>query len=92
MRSEALRQIANVKAQTGDWESALDAYEKSLSIVKDLGDLPRIGFVYNGIGYGYFERGNHDQAEKYFQEAFRIGKQCDDKRLIGDANNGLGTV
>jgi class 3 adenylate cyclase/tetratricopeptide (TPR) repeat protein len=92
MRSEALRQIANVKALTGDWESALDAYEKSLSIVKDLGDLPRIGFVYNGIGYGYFERGNHDQAEKYFQEALRIGKQCDDKRLIGDASNGLGTV
>ena len=92
MRSEALRQIANINAQIDNWESALDAYEKSLSIVKDLGDLPRIGFVYNGIGYGYFERGNHNQAEKYFQEALRIGKQCDDKRLIGDASNGLGTI
>jgi class 3 adenylate cyclase/tetratricopeptide (TPR) repeat protein len=91
-RSEAYRQIANIKAQIGDWESALGTYEKSLSIVRDLGDLPRIGFVYNGIGYGYFERGEYKQAEKYFNDALRIGKQCDDHRLIGDASNGLGTI
>lgn len=92
MKAEALRMIANYKVQINDWEAALDTYEKSLVIVRELGDLPQIGFVYNSIGYGYLERGDPDEAMKYFKEALRIGKQSGDLRLMGDANNSLGTI
>lgn len=90
--AEVLRQIANNKAQMGDWDAGLKAYQQSLNIAKDLGDLPQMGFVYNAIGYGYFVKGEYDEAMKYFQEALRIGKQANDHSLMGDASNCLGMI
>jgi class 3 adenylate cyclase/tetratricopeptide (TPR) repeat protein len=92
MKAEALRKIAGNKDRIGDWEAALNAYEESLAIVRNLGDPTQIGLVYNNIGYGYFERGELDEAMKYFQEALNIGEQYGDLRLISDASNGLGAL
>jgi len=92
MKAEALRKIAGNKDRMGDWEAALEAYEESLAIVLNLGDLTQMGLIYNNIGYGYFERGDLDEAMKYFQKALRIGEQSGDLRLISDASNGLGAL
>jgi tetratricopeptide (TPR) repeat protein len=92
IKAEALRQIANNRTQMGDWDAGLKAYEDSLDIVRELGDLSQVGLVYNCIGYGYFERGEHGEAMKYFQEALKLGKQCADLRLVADASNGLGML
>ena len=92
LKAGALRQIANSKAQMVDLEGALEAFEESLAIARKLDDLPQMGFVFTGIGYVCFERGEFDESMRHFHEALRIGRQSGDLRLVGDASNGIGII
>jgi class 3 adenylate cyclase/tetratricopeptide (TPR) repeat protein len=58
----------------GDWEKALDLYERSRALRERLGDVTNVAMQMNNIGEILSDQGHHDQAGRLFEEVARI---CD---------------
>ena len=66
--------IAGVYYAKGDYDKALEYYEKALEISESkLGkDHPSTATTYNNIALVYEAKGDYDNALEYFLKAFRI--------------------
>jgi tetratricopeptide (TPR) repeat protein len=77
-----------VYAFQGDYDKALEYYEKSLSIILSvLGDNhPDVAISYNNIGNVYAFQGDYDKALKYYEKALKISFSVSSKD-DSDINN-----
>lgn len=78
-------QKGNKKKILGDLDEALEAYVKSLSIAKELGDTSKEGDVYGAIADVYSVNGNHANAVHYYKKAIDILRHTDDSVSLASA-------
>jgi len=78
----------------GDHPHAIEYYHKSLEIRRKIGDLQGIADVYNNLGevHHTWERGNHQQALHYLQEAVVLFTEIGNKTALIDAHKLLAEV
>ncbi len=67
----------------GDWDKALEYYQKSLAIRIEVGDRAGLGPTYNNIGGVYDSKGDWDKALEYYHKSLAIGIEVGD--LVGSA-------
>ena len=90
--SQALNTQGVSFAVRGNYEKALEHYEKSLKIRVEIGNKKGMGYSYNNIGLIYYEQGNFEKALEYFEKSLKIDEEIGDKKGMGLSYNNIGNI
>lgn len=74
----------------GDYDVALNNFNKALSIHEAINDQKSVGRDYNSIGYAYEKKGNFNEALKVLKKAIKIEEESSDKEALAIGYNNLG--
>ncbi len=80
--AEAQHNLGVALAESGQWEEAIKAYQKTLAMPSNA----RAGSVYTNMGWAYYSLGRLDEAERALQQAVRF------EPTLGPAYYHLGLV
>jgi CHAT domain-containing protein len=93
-----LQQYSNIGtsyATLEQYDTAIDFHSKAFQLAKKL-DLDSLditfGYIYNNLGYSYFQKGSLINANKNYLNALRILKHNLDYYTIGEVYNNLGKI
>ena len=76
----------------GDYDRALEWYEKSVEIKKDIGDRAGLAATYNNIASIHYNRGDYKSALQRFEEAAKILEELGDRAELATTYNNIGEV
>ncbi len=92
--SVASADLANAKGllaeEQGDYQNALEGYRDALRLRQSQGDLRLIGESQINVGFCYFQLGEFDNAQTYWQQATATYNQIDDRAGLVHARQSLG--
>jgi len=88
----SLNSIGSVYRNKGDYEKALDYYNRSLAINEEIGDKYGMGYNLNNIGNVHIYKGDLDKALNYYEKALAIREEIGDKYGMGISLISIGTV
>ncbi|MGC1120327.1 MAG: tetratricopeptide repeat protein [Candidatus Methanofastidiosia archaeon] len=84
--------LGTIIVNLGEWDKALNYYEKSLRIFEDIGDIHGMAMTYCNIGAVYYQEGEWDKALECHEKDLRISKELGNKHDIALAYGNLGLV
>jgi tetratricopeptide (TPR) repeat protein len=87
-----LGNIGIVHADKGEYDKALEYYDKSLKIEEELGDKRGMGDTLNNIGIVHLNKGEYDTALEYYDKSLKIQEERGDKDGMGYSLNNIGLV
>jgi len=76
----------------GDYDAALQWYQKSVAIQEALGDRAGLATSYNNIGMIYDARGDYDAALQWYQKSVAIQETLGDRAGLTTSYNNIGEV
>jgi len=76
----------------GNYNKAIEYYEKSLKIRIELQDQRGIAIMYNNIGIIYKEQARYPEALECYHKALKIAEESGNKGVMGLAYNNIGIV
>ena len=76
----------------GDWESAVDRYERSRKLYERIGDAPNVGITANNVGEILSDQGRLEEAEAMFEAVLHDAEVMGHRFLILLARSNLGRV
>lgn len=91
-KGKALRTKARALYRQGNYKQALQAYEASLEVFKDIDDQNGISNVFNGIGLTYRRMGNDPKAVNYHYMSLKIKEALGDRKGIIRVLNNIGII
>jgi len=90
--SATLRSIGVAYFEIGDYNQALNYYEKALKISKEINNEEIISRCLMNIGNIYIVKGNYPLAIEYQHESLKINEKRKDTTLISLSLNNLGVI
>ena len=69
IQAKNLQETAIKLHKKGEWDKALEFYEKSLKIYQKLGDKQGISSSYNNLGLLYKDKGEWDKALEFYEKS-----------------------
>ena len=90
--SQALGHVGSQYFALGDFEKALNYFNRSLIIMIDVGDKLGEASVLNNISLVLKVRGEYDTAQEYLKRSLSISQNIDDKSGEANTLNNLGTL
>jgi tetratricopeptide (TPR) repeat protein len=92
--SMALADLANdegvLKEERGDYRGALDSYRSALTMYQTLGNARQVGASLINVGFAYYQVGEFDNAEVYWNQAASTYAKANDFVGIVRAKQSLG--
>ncbi|MEW5936934.1 MAG: tetratricopeptide repeat protein [Candidatus Thermoplasmatota archaeon] len=88
----ALRAMGNIHYSKGEYDPALEHYEKSLAVMDGCGDKVGIAATLNNIGAVHWNRGELDKALEYHGRSLEIREKIGDKQGVALSLNNIGLV
>jgi tetratricopeptide (TPR) repeat protein len=76
----------------GDYDKALEWYQKSKKITEQFGDQAGIATTYNNIGGIYDSKGDYDRALEWYQKSLKITGQIGDQAGLAATYNNIGGI
>jgi CHAT domain-containing protein len=76
----------------GNQEKAIQNYNESLKLAKEIGDKELIAATLRSIGIYHNDLGNDDLALNFFHESLSIAEEIGNNDLIAAALNGIGFI
>lgn len=76
----------------GDYDKAIDCYNKSLKIRKKIGDKNGVAKSLNNIGLVNRVRSKYFDAINYYNQSLKIKKEVGDKKGIASTLNNIGSI
>ena len=76
----------------GNYEKALEYYEKSLKISEEIGCKKGMGKSYNNIGNIYLNQGNYEKALEYYEKSLKISEEIGCKKGMGSTLGNIGLI
>ena len=76
----------------GDYKKAIEFYQQSLSIAKEIGEKGSEGVVYGNLGSAYASLNDYKKAIKFHQQSLSIAKEIGNKGSQGGAYGNLGNA
>jgi eukaryotic-like serine/threonine-protein kinase len=86
----ALNGIAGVLYDKGDYAGALNAYQRAMTIARQIGAQGMIGTLAQNTGNVYYDLGKLEEARRYYLEALNIDRLLG--RNLGSALGNLANV
>jgi tetratricopeptide (TPR) repeat protein len=78
--------------QLGQWDRALDFYQRALSEALAAGDRWQEGAALNSLGMVYADKGEWDRAIEFYQNALQTMERVGDSHGMAQTYNNLGIV
>ncbi|MBD2607053.1 tetratricopeptide repeat protein [Scytonema hofmannii FACHB-248] len=93
-RDEAIRlnKVGLQQLEKGQFREALETFQQSLAIVKQINDKAGEGTTLNNIGLVYNNLGEYPKALEFYQQSLVIHKQINDKAGEGTTLTNIGGV
>ncbi len=76
----------------GNFDKAIDNYNKSLAIWEEANDKKGVGNILSNIAIVYRQQGKYDKAIEYFKKSLEIKEATNDEKGIRYVYNGLGNT
>ncbi|MDQ3121608.1 MAG: tetratricopeptide repeat protein, partial [Actinomycetota bacterium] len=89
-QATALNNLGIVAYYAGDWEKALDLYERSRSLFGRIGDVTSMAMAANNIGEIKSDQGHLEEALQLFEDVQRICDAAGERTLSAIARSNLG--
>jgi len=74
------------------YDEALELYNQSLNITKEIGEQQRIDMVLNSIGRIHHIKGKYDQALELGYQSLKIAKEIGDRYTVGVTLNNIAMI
>ncbi len=91
-KADFLRIIGSAYHAKGELDKALECFQQSLELKKQVGNKQDIAIALNNIGLIYHEKGNQDRALEYLQQSLELKKQVGNKQDIATALTNIGII
>jgi len=92
LKAEALNYQGSLLTERSAYDSAIQVFQKSLALWKQLDHLPGMADVYNNMGIIYDYRGQLDKSIQNYERALELRMLVNDQVGVADAYNNLGVV
>jgi tetratricopeptide (TPR) repeat protein len=76
--------------QKGEWDKAIEFYQKSLVIYEKVGDVHGMAKTWQGLGNVYQQKGEWDKAIEFYQNAFATMEKLGDVHGMAQTYMNLG--
>ncbi|MDY6999988.1 MAG: tetratricopeptide repeat protein, partial [Actinomycetota bacterium] len=76
----------------GEYETALEWYERSLALCEELGDRAGLATTYNNIGIIYDARGEYETALEWYMKDLAISEELGDRAGLATTYNNIGGI
>ncbi len=85
-------ELGKVYTEKGAYRNALEAYEKSLAMDRQLSDLRGVAVLTQRIGLIYTDMGHYKKAFDYLQESTHLAENLNDSLLISYNYHNIGVI
>jgi tetratricopeptide (TPR) repeat protein len=92
LKGEVLSDAGLVYKATGEWERAIEYYERSLGIMEKVGDEPGMATIFNNLGVVYRDKKEWERAIQYSEHSLAIWEKVGDEPGMATAFNNLANV
>jgi tetratricopeptide (TPR) repeat protein len=92
LESSVAHLLGMVYQAKGEWERAIEYYERSLAIKEKVGDEHGMATTLNNLGSVYKAKGEWERAIEYFERSLAILEKVDDEYRVATVFNNLGSV
>ncbi len=92
VQGRALHGLGLTTYSQGDFSAAVDAFERSLSLRRQLDDKPGIAAVTCNLGLIAEAQGKPERAMEMYRESLSLAEQVNDTRLVATNQNNLGNA
>lgn len=92
IQSKANNGIAICYGMMGEYPSAIEYFQRTLTISKLINDLVRLADGYNGLGIVYKRLGDYPQSLVYYTEALSIYDSIQDAMGLAAAHENIGVL
>jgi tetratricopeptide (TPR) repeat protein len=90
--AKILHNFGNLVINRGEYEKALEYYDRSLKINEELGDRPDVAGTLLQIGNVYRNLGDYDKALKSYEQTLEISQKLGDRSGVAKSLHGIGNV
>ena len=91
-RAKALRVLASLAVEQGDFERGGTSAEEALTLYRGLGDQKGVADSLCELGWASLYQGDYEQAEALYEEGLAAARQSNDAWSIGFALNALSAL
>jgi tetratricopeptide (TPR) repeat protein len=88
----SLTSLGNVYKSLGEYQKAIEFYQQSLAITREIGDRGGEASSYNNLGNVYYSLGEYQKAIEFYQQSLAITREIGDRGGEGKSYNNLGIV
>jgi tetratricopeptide (TPR) repeat protein len=81
-----------VYADKGEWDKAIEFYEKSLETKEKVGDVHGMARTYNNLGLVYADKGEWDKTIEFYDKSLETFEKVDDVHGMAQTYGNLGIV
>jgi tetratricopeptide (TPR) repeat protein len=92
LESSVAHLLGMVYKDKGEWERAIEYYERSLAIKEKVGDEHGMAPALNNLGSVYKAKGEWERAIEYFERSLAIWEKVGDEHGMASTLNNLGSV
>ena len=90
--AETYRAMGHIKRYQGEWEEAVECYDKALGISIEVDDLFGIAEANRGLGYVHWRKGQYDEAIELYERTIEVIEKEENVAIIGVVYIELGNV
>jgi predicted ATPase/class 3 adenylate cyclase len=91
-RARALNHLGSVFWVKAEYDRAIEQYDQSLALAREINDKKEIGKAYSSLGVVHFEKGDRARAVECFQSFLALSEGIGYKQGVGRACGNLGNV
>ncbi|MGK7953442.1 MAG: tetratricopeptide repeat protein [Xenococcaceae cyanobacterium] len=90
--AKSLKNLGNAYGSQGEYQQAIDFYQQSKEITREIGDRSGVANSLGNLGNAYDFLGEYQQAINYYQQSKEIKQQIGDRSGVANCLIGLGNV
>jgi tetratricopeptide (TPR) repeat protein len=90
--SAFLNNLGIIYCSLGEYQQALDNYQQSLTISREIGDRSSEGIALHGLGCVYFSRGDYSNGIDYYDQSLVISREIGDRPTEFRTLDSLGNI
>ena len=90
--AQTFNNLGLVYKSKGEWERAIEFYQKDLEISEKLGDRHGMAQTFNNLGLVYQSKGEWDRAIEFYQKSLELKEKLGDRHGMALTWGNLGHV
>ncbi|MEL7039273.1 MAG: tetratricopeptide repeat protein, partial [Cyanobacteria bacterium J06592_8] len=90
--ASSLNNLGNAYRRLGQYQEAIEYYQQSLTIAREIGDRNGEAASLGNLGIAYRRLGQYEKAIEYYQQSLAIFQEIGDRKGVASSLNNLGNA